>query len=125
MSLRAAAYCRSQDSDLCAQEETIRAYCQTHGLTLTRIYRDPQTSALHLRRRGLTALFDDAQNGYFEVVVACDTSRLSRRLHDLYQIQNRLKKAGVALRLCSDDRQGAFQDENGTPKPYCSDPSKR
>ena len=124
MSLRAAGYRRSNDGNLSNQEEKIRAYCEEHGLTLTHIYRDLQSTALHLRRNGLQAMLSDAREGYFEVVVACDTSRLSRRLSDLYKIQNLLRECQIALCLCSDDRQTAFRSEQGDWKAYSSKPPK-
>lgn len=124
MSLRAAGYCRSNDSDLSEQKEKIRVYCQQHGLFLTRFYEDPNTSALHMRRPGLQAMFTDAREGYFEAVVACDTARLSRRLGDLYKIQNTLRGCQVALCLCSDDRQTAFCSDQGNLTAYSSKPPK-
>lgn len=124
MSLRAAGYCRSNEQDLSDQKEKIQAYCQQHGLFLSRFYEDPETSALHLRRPGLQAMLSDAREGFFETVVACDTARLSRRLGDLYKIQNTLRGYQVTLCLCSDDRQSAFRSEQGDLKAYSSKPPK-
>lgn len=126
MSLRAVGYCRANDipcaqQELHQQQERIRAYCFQHHLTLEHIYVDAGVSGLHLHRKGLQSLLSNAANGQFDVVVVCDTKRLSRRLVDLYKVQNILRKHNVALALCCDDRQIAFLSEEGRLQEYWKD----
>lgn len=128
MGIRAVGYCRANDTpsaqqELHQQQERIHAYCCQHHLTLEHIYMDAGVSGLHLRRKELQTLLTHAAKGQFDVVVVCDTKRLSRRLVDLYKIQNILRECNVALALCYDDRQTAFLSEEGRLQEYSKNES--
>ncbi len=73
-------------ASLVTQESRCRAYCQSRGWKVTRVYRDDGYSAKNLKRPALQAMLADAKIGAFTVMVVYRVDRLTRRLRDLLEL---------------------------------------
>jgi DNA invertase Pin-like site-specific DNA recombinase len=107
MSLRCAAYARysTDKQNPLSIEDQIRkckGYAQERGWRLVEqlIYSDAEVTGAILERPGLNRLLSEAESPArsFDVILAEDTSRLSRKQADVLNICERLSFAGV--RLC-------------------------
>jgi DNA invertase Pin-like site-specific DNA recombinase len=93
-------YCRvstelvAQETSLDVQETRIRLYCEQHGHTLVRIYKE-SISGKDTKRAQLQRLLEDVKSG--ELVVVTDVSRLSRSTVDGLQLIERFQKQRVGF----------------------------
>jgi site-specific DNA recombinase len=107
MSLRCAAYARysTDKQNPVSIEDQLRKceqYATEHGWRLLKehIYSDEEVSGATLQRPGLKQLLAEAESPVrtFDVILAEDTSRLSRKQADVLNLCERLSYADI--RLC-------------------------
>ena len=97
------------------QLESVLRYARDRGMQLIRIYCDECGSGLRIDNRpGLRQLFRDIEGGAsdFGDVLLLNRSRWSRSLHPDHGrlIEDRCKKAGIALHYCAE---GLMDDQIG------------
>ena len=83
------------------QEERVKSWCESQGYVVAEgnIYKDEISGGLPVEKRpGLSALFEAAKRGEFDVVVVYKTGRLARNLRILVNIIHELDSLGVAFR---------------------------
>lgn len=89
-----------QKFSLDAQRDRAEAYCKaTYGdaWELHKLYRDTE-SGTHMQRPGLVEMLADAEARRFDVLLVFRVDRLSRKVHELAGMVDRLTKSGVALK---------------------------
>lgn len=89
-----------QKYSLPAQRERLDAFCHAQygdDWTLAGIYTDTE-SGTHMDRPGLKRLLADAETGLIDILLVFRVDRLSRKVHELGSMIDRLTKCGVALR---------------------------
>ena len=97
-----AAYCRvstdksDQLNSLEAQKEFFTEYVNRTGDHLVKVYADEGFSGTKIKnRKEFLQMMDDAERGFFEMVVVKDISRFARNTVDLLQNIRKLKTLGI------------------------------
>lgn len=86
-----------------AQENLLRSYCQQNDMEVVELYADEGISAKDTKHRpAFVKMMNDAQCGFFDVVIFWKLSRFSRSTYDLLNCIRRLEKCGVGLRSYSE-----------------------
>lgn len=95
-------YCRTATNDpealakLEQQETDCRAYCETHGLSIGRVYREVAVSgATYHNRKLLTDMRRRYRNGSIQGVVVYTTDRLSRMQTHLIILLQEMKRYNI------------------------------
>jgi site-specific DNA recombinase len=79
------------------------AYCEKVGYQVTLVFQDEAISgASVVNRPGVSQLIDAAVNGYFDLVVSEDLSRLSRDLGDIANFFRKLRFLDIGLETVSE-----------------------
>lgn len=86
-----------REESIDAQVHACRAYAQSHGLQVLRVYEDKATSAKNDRRPQFQRMIADSASGSFQVVLIHKYNRFARRMEDHVVYENRLNKNGVDL----------------------------
>lgn len=89
-----------QKYSLPAQRERLDAFCHAqygNEWTMAGIYTDTE-SGTHMDRPGLKRLMADAEAGKLDMLLLFRVDRLSRKVHELSSMIDRLTRCGVALR---------------------------
>lgn len=81
-----------------AQLHRLRAYCESQGWTIADIYTDEGISAKDTDRPELQRMFADIQAGKIDVVLVYKLDRLTRSVHDLYDMLNLFDKHKVGFK---------------------------
>jgi len=87
---------KNQPWSLGSQEELGTAYCLSQGWPIAAVYRD-EASGATLDRPALQQALADAEAGRIDVLVFYRIDRLSRDLHQLLSIEERLHEVDAAL----------------------------
>lgn len=101
--LRAGIYVRQpgrQGTDY-EQEAACWEFCRAHGYSVVQVFADTGVAGYLSAgwRPALAEMCDQVEAGALDVVVALDTSRLTRSPVDLYRLLGHLEQARVALEL--------------------------
>lgn len=78
------------------QVEACRAYCQAKGYEVIAVHEDREASGATTDREGLQDAIDDAV-GCRGILVAYSVSRLTRSMHGMAEIMERLAKGGADM----------------------------
>ena len=92
-------------SGLDAQAATIRAFAETDGIELVRVFEDAGESAHNPLRPGLLALLAAVDGGRAPVIIVPDLTRLARGARDLHHLMNLFARRGVSL-VCATEPWG-------------------
>lgn len=103
--LRAAGYIRvstvsqaEEGESLKTQKQQIEDFCKPRGWELIKpLYEDAGVSGAKIKRPGLDALFEDAEQQKFQVVICADLTRFGRSAADLLSSIKRLKGLGISF----------------------------
>ena len=98
--IRAALYCRVARDDqfaVDAQVEQLKMFAAGECLDVAAIYCD-KAPACQVRP-ALQNMLRDAEGGSFDVILTSAPSRLARRTEQLWDITQRLERAGVSVRF--------------------------
>lgn len=97
-----AAYCRvstdkeDQLNSLAAQKQFFADYTKRTGDNLVRLYADEGISGTKIKnRKEFLRMMEDAERGFFDMVVVKDISRFARNTVDLLQNIRKLKSLGI------------------------------
>ena len=97
-----AAYCRvstdktDQLNSLETQKQFFNEYVKRSGDHLVKVYADEGISGTKIKnRKEFLQMMDDAQQGFFDIVVVKDISRFARNTVDLLQNVRKLKTIGI------------------------------
>lgn len=86
------------------QEDLIRAYCASKGITTIEIIADKGISGFKAARPGFQRLLELCRNGQVATVIVFDLSRLSRSVRDtLAFVDDFVQRRGIALVSLSQD----------------------
>lgn len=98
--VRVALYCRVARADQLAEDaqlERLKEYAVEKNMSITRAYFD-RVPADH-PRPGLQQMLRDVTEGQADTILALTPSRLARRVEQLFEISQRLNKAGATVKF--------------------------
>lgn len=81
-----------------AQLHRLRAYCESQGWEIADVYTDEGISAKDTVRPELQRMFSDIESGKLDVVLVYKLDRLTRSVHDLYDMLNLFDKHNVGFK---------------------------
>lgn len=92
MSDRAAIYCRlsvedknktnEQSESIQNQNILLKEYAEKHHFSIYKVYSDDNCSGLSKQRKGFCNMIEDAQKGYFDIVLCKTQSRFTRDMEE-------------------------------------------
>lgn len=89
---------QAENFSINAQLDLLRSYCKSMGHPIYKEYVDPGYSGTTRERPALQELLDDAQKGYFKIVLVYRIDRFFRSVKDLLIVVDHLDQLGVAFR---------------------------
>ncbi len=100
--MKAALYARyssdnQRQESIDAQIRAIKEYCDKKGHEIVRIYQDEAQSATSDQRDQFLQMIDDAQHGWFEIVIVHKLDRFARNRYDSAFYKRELRIQGVKM----------------------------
>lgn len=81
-------------NSLAAQEEQAISYCESKGYKIYKIIKDVE-SGLYNDRKGLIQLKEEVKNKNFDILVAYELSRISRKQREVHELIDEMRKNNI------------------------------